>query len=117
MEKKDMLDALVDYYSDGNKSHFARHIGVKPSVVTMWYTRNSFVPEVLFNGCDGISAEWLLSNGTVGSMLKEEPNFMAEEERLKYKEKIAKLQGEVKILREITKLNKKNKVKKKKDKE
>lgn len=113
-----MLDALVDYYSDGNKSHFARHIGVNPSVVTMWYTRNSFVPEVLFKGCDGISAEWLLSNGTVGSMLKDEPNFMAEEERLKYKEKIAKLQGEVKILREITKLNNKNnKVKKKKNKE
>lgn len=71
MEKKDMLEMLVNYYSDGNKAKFAAKLGIKPQAFSMWFARNSFDAELLFTKCEHISAEWLLNHGE-GEMLKSE---------------------------------------------
>ncbi len=69
MLKSEMLECLINYYSDGNKAKFSAQIGVKPQTVSAWITRNTFDAEVLYAKCSDISADWLLSNGT-GDMLK-----------------------------------------------
>lgn len=69
MQKSEMLECLINYYSDGNKARFSAQIGVKPQTVSAWITRNTFDAELLYAKCRDISAEWLLSNGN-GDMLK-----------------------------------------------
>lgn len=69
MQKSDMLESLINYYTDGNKARFALLIGVKPQTVSGWVSRNTFDAEVLYEKCANISAEWLLSRGE-GEMIK-----------------------------------------------
>lgn len=69
MEKKDMLDVLINYFNDGNKAQFAARLGIKPQALSMWFTRNSFDAELLFTKCESVSGDWLLSGGE-GEMLR-----------------------------------------------
>ena len=48
MLKSEMLECLINYYSDGNKAKFSAHIGVKPQTVSAWIARNTFDAEVLY---------------------------------------------------------------------
>lgn len=68
MEKKDRLLSLIDHYSGGNKSEFARMIGVSPQAVNTWITRNTFDIDIIYSKCLNVSPDWLLT-GT-GNMLK-----------------------------------------------
>ena len=68
MEKKDRLLSLIDHYSGGNKSEFARMIGVSPQAVNTWITRNTFDIDIIYAKCLNVSPDWLLT-GT-GNMLK-----------------------------------------------
>ena len=70
MRKSEMLECLINYYSEGNKARFSAHIGVKPQTVSAWISRNTFDAEVLYAKCVGVSADWLLSNGT-GEMIRQ----------------------------------------------
>jgi len=69
MLKSEMLECLINYYSDGNKAKFSAQIGVKPQTVSAWIARNTFDAEVLYAKCSDVSADWLLSNG-MGDMLR-----------------------------------------------
>lgn len=69
MLKSEMLECLINYYSEGNKAKFSAHIGVKPQTISSWIARNTFDAEVLYAKCSEISADWLLSNGE-GDMLR-----------------------------------------------
>ena len=69
MLKSEMLECLINYYSDGNKAKFSAKIGVKPQTVSAWIARNTFDAEVLYTKCSDVSADWLLSNG-MGDMLR-----------------------------------------------
>lgn len=74
MTKKERLEALIAYYSDGKPTHFAKYIGVAPSTISTWLSRDSFDYDLLFAKCETISPEWLLTGK--GPMLKpaqEEP--------------------------------------------
>ena len=68
MEKKDRLLKLIEHYSDGNKSEFARIIGVSPQAVNTWISRNTFDIDIVYAKCVNISPEWLLTGK--GPMLK-----------------------------------------------
>ena len=68
MEKKDRLLRLIEHYADGNKSEFARMIGISPQAISTWISRNTFDMDVIYSKCVNISPEWLLTGK--GPMLK-----------------------------------------------
>lgn len=70
MDKREMLDAIVAYFTHGNKAKFATMLGVSAQTISAWGTRNTFDTELIYTKCIGISAEWLLTGE--GSMLREE---------------------------------------------
>ena len=70
MNKKYMIERLVNHYTGGNKSKFASMLGVTPQTINTWMARNSFDIELLFAKCEYISAEWLLTGE--GDMIKPE---------------------------------------------
>lgn len=69
MNKDLMLEQLINYYSNGNKSLFAKKLGVKPQTINSWIKRNTFDYELIYANCENISADWLLSGE--GEMLNE----------------------------------------------
>ena len=68
MTKKDRLDEIIRYYSNGKPSTFAKFLGVAPSTISTWLARDTFDYDLLFAKCEDINAEWLLSGE--GAMLK-----------------------------------------------
>ena len=68
--RKQQISLLVNYYSNGNKSDFARKIGITPQGLSSWITRGTFDLEIIYSKCEDISAVWLLSGE--GDMIKDE---------------------------------------------
>lgn len=75
MNKKERLEAIIGYYSNGKNSIFAKLIGVAPSTISSWLSRDTLDYDLIFAKCENISPEWLLSGQ--GSMLKD-TNFISE---------------------------------------
>ena len=69
MNKKDMILALIEHYSNGNKAQFANLLGITPQGLSTWIKRESFDIELIFSKCEGLSANWLLTGK--GKMIKE----------------------------------------------
>lgn len=61
MDKNERLERLVEYYGNGNKSHFAKILGVKAQTINTWLSRNTYDTELIFAKCDNINASWLLT--------------------------------------------------------
>lgn len=61
MDKGLMLEQMINYLTDGNKSKFASILGVKPQTINSWITRGTFDAELIYAKCECISADWLLS--------------------------------------------------------
>ncbi len=61
MGKKDMVLALIEHYSNGNKAQFASLLGITPQGLSTWIKRESFDIELVFSKCEGLSAQWLLT--------------------------------------------------------
>lgn len=72
MDKKDRLNQIIEYYSDGKPSLFAKYIGVAPSTISSWLSRNTIDYDLIFAKCENISSDWLLTG--VGNMLKTTSN-------------------------------------------
>lgn len=70
MDKDLIIKQLVEYYSSGNNSQFAKMLGIKPQTISTWIARKSFDIELIFAKCEGVSPEWLLTGE--GKMLKED---------------------------------------------
>ena len=70
MGKKDIIQALIDHYTDGNLTKFASKLGVKPQTIVGWKTRDSLDYDLVYERCENLSAEWLLSGE--GSMTKDQ---------------------------------------------
>ena len=68
MDKKDMLQALINHYDNGNKSQFAKRLGISAQGLSTWIKRNTFDLELIFSKCELSNSEWLLTGN--GSMLK-----------------------------------------------
>lgn len=61
MDKKTILECLINHFTDGNKSAFAKKLGVKPQTINTWLLRNTFDIDLIYSKCAGISASWLLT--------------------------------------------------------
>ena len=61
MNKKERLGAIIKHYSDGKPSVFAKLIGVAPSTISSWLSRDTLDYDLLFAKCENISSEWLLT--------------------------------------------------------
>ena len=61
MNKKERLEAIIKHYSDGRPSVFAKLIGVAPSTISSWLSRDTLDYDLLFAKCENISSEWLLT--------------------------------------------------------
>ncbi|MCR5362428.1 MAG: helix-turn-helix domain containing protein [Bacteroidales bacterium] len=68
MTKKDRILRLIDHYSGGNKSEFARMLGVSPQAINTWISRNTFDADVIYANCENLSGDWLLTGE--GEMLR-----------------------------------------------
>ena len=68
MDKKEILERLINHYDGGVKSQFASRLGITAQGLSTWMSRNTFDIELIFSKCENISAEWLLTGR--GEMLK-----------------------------------------------
>lgn len=68
MTKKERLEALIEYYSEGKPTQFAKFLEVPPSTVSTWLNRGTLDYDFLYSKCEMISPEWLLTGK--GEMLK-----------------------------------------------
>lgn len=75
MGKKDMILALIEHYSNGNKAQFASLLGITPQGLSTWIKRESFDIELIFSKCEGVSAQWLLTGN--GEMIKDDKREVA----------------------------------------
>lgn len=101
MNKKDQVNALISYFSNGNKTAFASKLGLKPQSINNWIARNTFDADLIFSKCDGISAEWLLTGK--GDMLINKTETQREDsvtERSHIQELIQIIQNQAKALLE-----------------
>ena len=71
MNKNEIIDALMAYL-DMNNKEFAEFLGVKPSTISTWKSRNTIDYDLVFAKCNFVNAAWLLTGE--GSMLKESPS-------------------------------------------
>ena len=68
LNNRERLEALINYYSDGNKSMFGRLIGLQPSSITNWIRRDTLDFELIYSKCADLNPHWLLTGE--GEMLK-----------------------------------------------
>lgn len=73
MSKKDMILALIEHYSNGNKAQFANLLGISPQGLSTWIKRDTFDIELIFSKCEGLSAHWLLTGE--GEMLNSAESY------------------------------------------
>lgn len=63
-----MLEQLIEHYEEGNKTRFAKRLGISPQGVSTWLSRGTIDYELIYTKCENINADWLLSGK--GSMLR-----------------------------------------------
>lgn len=67
MDKKMMLIQLIQQYEDGNKTRFAKRLGLTPQGISTWLSRGTIDYELVYAKCEHLNAAWLLTGE--GSML------------------------------------------------
>ena len=72
-----MLQALIDHYDNGNKSQFAKRLGVSAQGISTWLSRGTLDIELIYTKCENLNSEWLLTGE--GDMLKEEDSQRQQE--------------------------------------
>ena len=61
MNKRDVLETLINYYCEGNKAKFASMVGITPQLLSNWIKRDTLDYEQVYSGCPNLSGDWLLS--------------------------------------------------------
>ena len=46
MDKKTMLECLINHYTDGNKAAFARMLTITPQVLSQWLINCGLMPNI-----------------------------------------------------------------------
>lgn len=73
ISKSERVRLLIKHYSNGKQNAFAEKIKVKPQTIHTWLTRDTFDIEKIYEYCEDISAEWLLTGK--GSITKKENQY------------------------------------------
>ena len=98
--KQRMLLSLIEHYTGGNKSKFAKMLGISAQSVSTWIARSTFDAELIYSKCEDVSASWLLSGR--GDMIVTGSNTSADAKQAIYdltiengrlKKRIAELEG------------------------
>ena len=71
MNKTERIECIINALCDGNKSKFARVLGVKPQTINTWLTRDTFDIERVYSCCTQLNPHWLLTGE--GEMMKGAP--------------------------------------------
>jgi len=61
LDKRQILDQIMDYKGFSKKTEFASFLGIKPQVLSNWYNRNTFDEFILIRKMPEINHEWLYS--------------------------------------------------------
>ena len=92
MRKTDILESLINFYTDGNKARFAAKIGVKPQTINTWLVRDTFDVDAIYSNCEGVSGDFLLSGE--GNILKtDRTDGISSEEVERMKKEITELRA------------------------
>ena len=98
-----IVDKLCLYYQLDKKGELAEKLGIKPSVLSNWITRNTIDWNIIFTKCEEINLNWLIYDE--GPMSRNISNDSIQENATIYKELLEKQKDEIKELnREIGKL-------------
>ena len=68
MTKKERLETIIAHYSNGKPTVFAKFLGVAPSTISSWLSRDTYDYELLFAKCKDLDPSWLLTGE--GEMLR-----------------------------------------------
>jgi phage repressor protein C with HTH and peptisase S24 domain len=68
MDKSLILNKIKEHLDIRFDRSFANFLGIKTTTLAMWHTRNTYDVELLFNKCEFLNPEWLLTGE--GEMLK-----------------------------------------------
>lgn len=79
MDKRERPEALINYFTDGNQKRFTEMLGVIPQTLSAWLTRNTYYTELIYQKCESMSGDWLLSG--VYDMIKKNLQFVNAESR------------------------------------
>ena len=71
MKKSERIECIINALCKGNKSRFAKLLGVKPQTINTWLTRDTFDIERVYSCCTQLNPLWLLTGE--GEMLKAPP--------------------------------------------
>lgn len=82
MNKRDMLENLINYYTDGNRAKFAAKLGVNAQNISAWLNRSTFDAELIYCKCENVSASWLLSG--YGDMINTNEQNVCIEKQIEY---------------------------------
>ena len=72
MDKKERLLQLIEHFSQGNKSQFAKMLGITPQAISTWIARNTYDTDMIYANCFNVSPHWLLTGE--GEMLTTSTN-------------------------------------------
>lgn len=61
MDKRIVLQSIINYYTDGNKTQFAKLLGITPSAVTAWLRRGTYDVQLICTNCTNINPSYLLT--------------------------------------------------------
>lgn len=70
MNKSEILDKIVRFYTKGNYAKFSEMLGLKPGTASAWKYRNTFDIDVISTHCREINYQFLLTGE--GPMLQSE---------------------------------------------
>lgn len=104
MSKTDVLENIINTFAGGNKTAFARAIGILPQSLQGWLQRGKIEYDVIFKAYPSINPVWMLTNGEEGDIT--DVNFNPHKEEDENAEIIA-LRAENDVLREVIGLRKK----------
>lgn len=68
LDKNLILDRIKELYQLKNNAKLASFLGIPPTTLSSWYSRNTLDLDIIYEKCVGINWQWLITGE--GSMLR-----------------------------------------------
>ena len=95
MDNSEMLIDLIDHYTGGNKSQFAKMLGVSQQVISQWLARDTMKKEIVYKQLGNVSAHWLLTDGEGEMIVTEVKESPPSDDAKHLKKRIGELERDV----------------------